>query len=73
MQNAKCHKLSKYTSCQFTATWVDKEKKNAVLGRMGSSSTYPCPVYGGKPLLLQYGVALREVPAAEETPVGRQR
>ena len=48
------------------------EEKNAVLGRMGASSTYPCPVYGGKPLLLQYGVALREVTAAEETPVGRQ-
>ena len=49
------------------------KKKNAVLGRMGASSTYPCPVYGGKPLLLQYGVALREVPAPEEPPVGRQR
>ena len=52
---------------------ADVKKKVALLGTMGIVSTYPCPVYGGKPLLLQYGVALREVPAPEETPVGRQR
>ena len=52
---------------------ADVKKKVALLGTMGIASTYPCPVYGGKPLLLQYGVALREVPAPEEPPVGRQR
>ena len=52
---------------------VDVKKKVALLGTIGIASTYPCPVYGGKPLLLQYGVALREMPAPEEPPVGRQR
>ena len=37
---------------------ADVKKKVALLGTMGIVSTNPCPVYGGKPLLLQYGVAL---------------
>ena len=37
---------------------AEEEKSVAMLETMGIDSTYPCPVYGGKPLLLQYGVAL---------------
>lgn len=37
---------------------ADVKKKVALLGTMGIVSANPCPVYGGKPLLLQYGVAL---------------